>query len=92
MWSRRVRVRSSAKPSLGAPGIGERLRSPLVDGTSCAEPVGEAGQPCVVHRRAVTAARAADARAARRRPASAQPEPPPLADEDAATIFAVGPP
>ena len=60
---------------------------PLADGTGCAEPVAKAGQLCAAHRRADVAARAAQIRALRRR-APLQSDAPPLADEDAAAIFA----
>jgi len=60
---------------------------PLDDGAACAVPVDAPGQRCGEHRRAEVLAKAAAARAAsQRRPLPA--EPPPLADEDAAAIFA----
>ncbi len=61
---------------------------PLEDGGACAEPVEEASRRCGPHRRAEAAARAAAARAARSRPRPVPAEPPPLADDDAAAIFA----
>lgn len=62
---------------------------PLPDGTTCPTPVGRAGDRCGEHRRAEAAAKAAQARAAHVRRRPAPPGLPPLADEDAAAIFAV---
>lgn len=61
---------------------------PLDRGRACAEPVAETGQHCGEHRRAAAAAKAAAARAARSRSRPVAAEPPPLADEHAAAIFA----
>lgn len=63
---------------------------PLEGGGYCRRRVSEAGQLCATHRVAEAAARAATARAAQRQ-RRARPEPvaPPLADEDAAAMFAV---
>ena len=61
---------------------------PLDDGSTCARPVARLGQLCPAHRRVEAAARAARARAAHgRRPT--QGDSLPLADDDAAAMFAV---
>lgn len=60
---------------------------PLDGGATCAVTVAEPGQRCAPHRRAEAGARAAEARAGRR-PIRPETDPPPLADEDAAAIFA----
>ena len=60
----------------------------LDDGSTCARPVARLGQLCPAHRRVEAAARAARARAAHgRRPTRADSSP--LADDDAAAMFAV---
>ncbi len=63
---------------------------PLKDGRRCRRQVGEPEQRCATHRVAEAAARADAARAAQReRRARPEPTAPPLADEDAAAMFAV---
>ena len=62
---------------------------PLADGRLCRRRVSEPDQRCADHRAAEAAARAATARAARReRRARPEPVAPPLADQDAAAMFA----
>ena len=63
---------------------------PLEGGGVCRRRVSRAGQHCADHRVAQAAARAATARAAHdQRRARPEPIAPPLADEDAAAMFAV---
>jgi len=63
---------------------------PLDDGNTCRRRVSEAGQRCPTHRIADVGARAVTARAAQhQRRARPEPVAPPLADEDAAAMFAV---
>ncbi len=76
--------------------VGEQLIPPtgpvcgwaLDDGRPCPVGVERPGQRCGEHRRAEAAAKAATARAAHARPRPGPAELPPLADEDAAAIFA----
>lgn len=63
---------------------------PLEDGGRCRRRVTDLGQRCATHRVAEAGAKAAAARGAQRlRRARVEPVAPPLADEDAAAMFAV---